>query len=175
MIDRPQPTSALRETEVAQRLRRLFETDLLGIIFYRYDGGITEANEAFLRMVGHSRLDLEQGRIDWAAMTPPEMMALDAAKVAEVQTAGTCEPYEKEYILRDGSRLPVLVGAAAVDEDGGVAFVLDLSEQHALRRERDALLSSADSRLTPTRSEPVRSTLLERRLSRTPGRPKSCT
>ncbi|QDT17749.1 PAS domain S-box protein [Alienimonas californiensis] len=137
-------TPAARETDVSRRLRRLFETDLLGILFFRYDGGVTEANDAFLQLVGLSRADLERGAVDWAAMTPPEFLDRDAEKVAELRAAGTCEPYEKEYVRADGSRVPVLVGAAAVDDDGGIAFMLDLTEQHALRRERDRLAVQKD-------------------------------
>jgi signal transduction histidine kinase len=44
---------------------------------------------------------------------------------------GIVRPYEKEYFRKDGSRLPVLVGAASFDESGnqGVSFVLDLTER----------------------------------------------
>ena len=44
---------------------------------------------------------------------------------------GRVQPYEKEYFRKDGSRVPVLVGAASFDDSGkqGVAFVLDLTER----------------------------------------------
>ncbi|MFH5803370.1 PAS domain S-box protein [Alienimonas sp. DA493] len=144
MTDPSPQTSSARETDVSRRLRRLFETDLLGILFFDYDGGVTEANDAFLKLVGYARADLERGAVDWAAMTPPEFLDRDAEKVAEVRAAGTCEPYEKQYVRADGSRVPVLVGAASLDDAGGVAFVLDLSVQNALRRERDRLAMQRD-------------------------------
>jgi C4-dicarboxylate-specific signal transduction histidine kinase len=45
--------------------------------------------------------------------------------------AGSLQPYEREYLRKDGSRVPVLMGSAAFDEqrDQGVAFVLDLTER----------------------------------------------
>jgi C4-dicarboxylate-specific signal transduction histidine kinase len=50
---------------------------------------------------------------------------------------GSARPYEKEYFRRDGSRVPVLVGAASFDESGtqGVSFVLDLTERKRIEAE----------------------------------------
>ena len=128
-------TDESRLARLDVRLRRLFETDMLGIFFYRYDGSIEETNDAFLRMVGYTRADFAAGAVDWAALTPPEFVAQDAAKVAEVRATGQCEPFEKAYLAKDGRKVPVLVGAAGVDDDGGVAYVLDLTERNQLRRE----------------------------------------
>jgi len=65
-------------------------------------------------------------------MTPPEWRDRTARTIAEIELLGrTVQPYEKEYFRKDGSRVPVLVGAAAFEERGnqGVAFVLDLTER----------------------------------------------
>ena len=138
----PSPPTGLfdpADPGVALRLRRLFETDLLGIFFFGYDGSIPAANDSFLRSVGYTRDDLEAGRIDWGRMTPPEYAAQDAEKVVEVRRTGRCRPFEKVYLRPDGTPVPVLVGAAGVDEAGGVAFILDLSDRKQLERERDEL------------------------------------
>ena len=138
----PSPPTGLfdpADPGVALRLRRLFETDLLGIFFFGYDGSIPAANDSFLRSVGYTRDDLEAGRIDWGKMTPPEYAAQDAEKVVEVRRTGRCRPFEKVYLKPDGTPVPVLVGAAGVDEAGGVAFILDLSDRKQLERERDEL------------------------------------
>jgi PAS domain S-box-containing protein len=122
------------------RIRRLVESNIIGIFFWDLQGNIPEANEAFLEMVGYSRQELLAGKVNWECMTPPEYKALDERKAAEVLTTRTCTPYEKEYLRKDGSRVPVLIGAVLFDDspDHGVAYVLDLSERKQAEAERQA-------------------------------------
>ncbi len=64
-------------------------------------------------------------------MPPPDWLDRSAQALSEVRQTGIAQPFEKEYLRKDGSRVPVLVGAAALDEsnDQTVAFVLDLTER----------------------------------------------
>ena len=82
-------------------------------------------------MVGYDREDLVAGRVRWTALTPPESRNRTASAGAEIDMTGAAQPFEKEYLRKDGSRVPVLVGLAAFDEqrNQGVAFVLDLTER----------------------------------------------
>jgi len=113
------------------RIRRLVDSNIIGIYFWEIEGRIIEANDTFLRMVGYERGDLVSGRLRWTDLTPPEWRDLDARAVEGLKTAGRLPPVEKEYFRKDGSRVPVLIGSAAFDEqrDQGVSFVLDLTEQ----------------------------------------------
>jgi PAS domain S-box-containing protein len=122
------------ETELLEReahMRRLVDSNIIGIFFWDFDGGILDANDAFLQITGYTRTDLEEGRLDWAAMTPPEYAAADAKAVQELRQNGTASQYEKEYITKDGKRAPVLVGGALLEgpREMGIAFVLDLTER----------------------------------------------
>ena len=119
--------SAEREAKI----RRLFESNIVGIFYYSLDGHIVDANDAGLALIQYSREELREGNIRWREMTPPEWRAADERALAEIQATGACRPFEKEYVLKDGSRLPVLVTAARFEgaSDQGVAFVLDLSER----------------------------------------------
>lgn len=121
--------SDLQEREA--KVRRLVESNIIGISIFEFDGRIIEANEAFLHIVGHSRDDVVSGRLRWTDLTPTEWQDADERAVAELRATGSCKAYEKEYLRNDGSRVPVLVGPAAFDgpRDEGVAFVLDLTER----------------------------------------------
>jgi PAS domain S-box-containing protein len=123
-----------RRTEA--RGRRLIESNAQGVFFWHHTGRITDANDAFLRIVGYSREDLAAGRLDWQAISPPEYAEIDRRAVEQTAARGSCEPYEKEYFRKDGSRIPVLVGAAIFEDtaDEGICFVVDLTEAKKLEQ-----------------------------------------
>jgi PAS domain S-box-containing protein len=114
------------------KIRRLVDANVVGIFIGDIDGLLLEANDAFLRIVDYDRDDLLAGRLRWTDLTPPEWLERDRSEwVPELRMVRTVQPYEKEYFRRDGSRVPVLIGVAMLDERGtqGIAFVLDLSER----------------------------------------------
>ena len=113
-----------------ERVRRLVEAGILGIYFATVEGGIVEANQAFLQLLQYDLQDLASGRLRWADITPAEWRERDERSMAEFLATGVFRPYEKEYFRKDGSRVPVLVGGARMQSPNeGVVFVLDLSEQ----------------------------------------------
>ena len=119
----------LQEREA--KVRRLVDSNIVGIFIWDFDGHVLEANDAFLRMLGYDRDDLVTGRVRWTDLTPPEWRDVDAQLIEEHKTSGHLPPFEKEYFRKDGSRVPVLIGVATFEEGGnqGVAFVLDLTER----------------------------------------------
>jgi len=138
-----------RETKI----RRLVDANIIGIYIWELDGRLLEANDTFLRLVGYDREDLISGRVRWTDLTPLEWRDRTARAQEELKRTGAVQPFEKEYLRKDGSRVPVLIGSAAFDEqrDQGVAFVLDLTERKRAeaeareneRRYREALMELA--------------------------------
>src|SRR2546421_3533171 len=117
-----------RETKV----RRLVEVDIIGIFTWDIEGQITEANDAFLHIVGYDREDLASGCLRWTDLTPAEWLDRDIQQfVPELKLRGSLQPFEKEYFHKDGTRVPVLIGVAAFDKEcnQGVSFALDLTER----------------------------------------------
>ncbi|HEX7862303.1 MAG TPA: two-component regulator propeller domain-containing protein [Verrucomicrobiae bacterium] len=112
------------------RLRRIVDSGMVGILFWHKDGTISDANDTFLRMVGYAREELDRGLLDWKALTPQEYRDHDLAGLAEVEKTGVCKPFEKEYFRKDGTRVPILIGAASLagDIERGVCFVLDITK-----------------------------------------------
>jgi PAS domain S-box-containing protein len=146
MSERKRAEEALREREI--KIRRLVDSNIIGIFIWDFDGRIVEANDEFLRMVNYDREDLVSDRIRWADLTPPDWRDRNNSRIERQKTSGRFEPFEKEYTRKDGSRVPVLIGGATFEDGGnqGVAFVLDLTERKCAEqalREREAQLAGA--------------------------------
>jgi PAS domain S-box-containing protein len=108
---------------------------------------IVDANDALLRMLGFSREDLVAGKIDWHAMTPPEYHEQDTNGVAQLREFGVCVPFEKEFILPDGTRWPFMIGAVRLGTEPfeWAAYIVDLREQRRVL--------AAESRATELQSK----------------------
>ncbi len=132
--ERKRAEEALREREA--RIRRLVESNIIGIGFSDLNGGVLDANEAYLQIVGYSRQDLLSGKI--RSLTAPEYSATDIRGVEKIMKTGAITPFESEFIRKDGSRVPVMVGVALLEGSPkqAISFVLDLTE---LKRAEEAL------------------------------------
>jgi PAS domain S-box-containing protein len=137
--DRKRADEALQESEA--KIRRLVDSNVIGIFVWDFEGRFLEMNDEFLRTVGYDREDLLGGSIRWTDLTPPDWRDRSSARMEKGKSSGRFEPFEKEYIRKDGSRVPVLIGGATFEEGGnqGVAFVLDRTER---KRADEALRES---------------------------------
>ncbi|MFW9261940.1 PAS domain S-box protein [Nostoc sp. CALU 546] len=132
---------SLRESEA--RFRRLFESNLIGVAFWNVHGFVIDANDAFLQLAGYTRDEFATlGRINWRELTPVEYQDLDDRALLEVQTTGVSRIFEKEYIHRNGKRVPIVLGIALLNDsqEHGVAFVLDITDRKSAEKECDRLL-----------------------------------
>ena len=113
------------------RVRRLVNANIIGIFIWDAGDQIVSANDAFLRIVGYGPDDLKAGRLRWRDLTPEEWAEADERRLASLAAHGIAAPYEKEYLRKDGGRVPVLVGAANFEgtPKEGVGFVLDLTDR----------------------------------------------
>jgi PAS domain S-box-containing protein len=124
------------------RLRSAIEIETIGVIFFSRDGRITETNGAFLKMSGYTRTDVQEGRVRWDKMTPPEWMSLTIEEMNRFGATGKIGPYEKQYIRKDGTRWWGLFTGTKLGENFGVEYVLDVSDT----KEAEALLRESEER-----------------------------
>jgi PAS domain S-box-containing protein len=122
------------------KIRRLVDSNVIGIFIWDFAGRFLEANDEFLRIVGYDREDLLAGSIRCTDVLPSGWRDRGNARM-ELQNSGRFEPFEKQYTRKDGCRVPVLIGGATFEPGGneGVAFVVDLTDR---KRAEEALRES---------------------------------
>ena len=141
-------------SEAEERFQRLLDSNIIGFMIVTMEGKVLDANEAFLNALGYSRDELKAGAVGGPRMTPPEYATMDEWVRTRLNTSGYCPPFEKEYIRKDGSRWPVLVGVVRLDkpEPHCVCFVIDVTErrkaQSALQEAYDELEKRVNERTT---------------------------
>ncbi len=142
ITDRRRTEEALRESE--RRFRSLATSDCIGIVVGDRHGGLSYVNDEYLRLLGYTRQEYDAHPFGWTEITPPEWLEVDRRMISEAWDGGASSPYEKEYIAKNGRRVPVLVGFARLSEHDEklVAFVLDLTE----RKRAEKALRDADRR-----------------------------
>ena len=137
--ERHRAAAAIAQSEA--RFRALAESGVIGVIRGRGER-VLDANDAFLRMLGRTREEVVLGKLNWPDLTPERWRGIDAAKFAELRQTGAVSPFEKEYLHRDGTAVPVLIGASALPDaaDDWICFVIDRTEQRAAEHERERQL-----------------------------------
>jgi PAS domain S-box-containing protein len=132
-------------TERNALLQCMVESSAIGIVFWRPDGTLIEANKAFLKIFGVPDERLRQGKINLYEFCLPENRASTANAIARLFKGEHLPPSEICCQRFDGRQVPTLLGCATLGslESLGVSFVFDLSRQkdseRKLRESRERL------------------------------------
>jgi two-component system, cell cycle sensor histidine kinase and response regulator CckA len=126
VTERRRAQEALRASE--SRFRRLWDSGIILITVSDRQGNIIDINEAGVRMLGYSRAEELISHVRWPELTPREWSAADEKALKQLELGGVAQPWEKELLRRDGTRVPILAGAALLDDATGIAIAIDLSE-----------------------------------------------
>jgi signal transduction histidine kinase len=137
---------ALLERMGREKLKRVIDSNLIGVVRGRLSGCIEDANDTFLAMLGYTRSDLTTGALDLKCIAPLDPLGCGHA-LLDLPRRGAHLVYERTFAGKDGSAVPALVGVALLDEshDEVVGFVLDLSAQKRLEAEKAMLRESQEA------------------------------
>ncbi|HEY9719953.1 MAG TPA: PAS domain-containing protein [Trichormus sp.] len=115
-------------------LRNFFASDIIPVCRCDIHGNLFEVNEAWCKLTGYSKDEVQTGQLRWDNITPPEDSYADQLAIAQIKASGKAEPFEKTYICKDGTRKPVLIGVIASDTTGSecFAFAVDMSERRRI-------------------------------------------
>ncbi|MGD0906195.1 MAG: PAS domain S-box protein [Candidatus Acidiferrales bacterium] len=137
IAERERGAEALRKSQV--RVRRLVESNIIGIGTADLHGKLIDVNDAFLGILGFTREDFLTGQMRWDTLTPPEYHDADRLSVKKLMETGVAPPWEKQFFRKDGSRVSVLIGVVTLEAEAGeieaISFVLDISERKQLEQQ----------------------------------------
>lgn len=141
---------SLKENQA--KYQTLFDSNIMGVVIPDIKGKIHDANKTFLKMLGYTRRQLLSGKISLPDLTPTEYRQMDKQKVKELLKTGEATPWEKEYIRRDGTRVPVLTGVVVMPTSPELCltFVFDITERKQLaelNQAKDEFISLASHQL----------------------------
>lgn len=140
------------------RFSRIFNSNMMGMMSWARDGRVLDANDEYLRTIGYSREELEQGKIDWIAITAEDQRLRDQEAMKVMEQTNVCAPFEKDYIRKDGSRVSVLVGGVMLPEDSeiaGLGFFIDLTARKRAEAEKALSAASAQAAIEASKMKSV--------------------
>lgn len=129
-----------------ERVRQVLALKTVGVLFFRLDGRMLDANATFECMTGYAVEELRSAA-HWRSLTPPEFWDATAQAASELAQRGETAPYEKQFIRKDGSRFwglfsPVRLSGSGVDAEC-MEFIIDITAtktaEAALRRSEQQL------------------------------------
>ncbi len=121
----------------AERFERWKSSNFIGIIQSNAAGDIIDANDTILNMLGYTKKEMQEGKLDWTKLTPPEFLHLDMAGIKEAEEKGYWTPFEKEYFHKDGHRIPIIIGGSLFEETQKefIVFVVNLTESKKIEKD----------------------------------------
>jgi len=126
LTEKEQAERALRESQM--RFLSLYDANIIGITFWDESGRLTEANGAFLDLIGYAREDLVAGDIQWDHIAGADEES-DSNLATELRDTFEVRPSLRPVVRKDGSTVTLLFRAAP--QKGSlrkmVCFALDIS------------------------------------------------
>lgn len=131
ITERKQAEKALHESE--GKLRGLYELSPLGIALTDMQGRYIEFNGAFQKICGYPADELKA--LDYWKLTPKKYEAAEARQLESLERTGFYGPYEKEYIRKDGSLVPLQLNGMLLTESDGQKYIWSIVQDITGRRQ----------------------------------------
>ena len=132
-----EPYQKLYESE--QYNRNLFETSSIGLVLCRMDGSLVDINQSYANIIGRNIDEAKQ--LTYWQITPKEYVKQERRQLESLKTNRYYGPYEKEYLHKDGRRVPVRLSGSLIERNGETfiwSCVEDISGEIAAERARYA-------------------------------------
>lgn len=121
---------ATTEKEAAGYYFALFNSNTIPMFTWKYDGTFTSANDAFLTLLGYTRSDFEEGRLNWKKITPEGYEQADHRCTEELKHSGHAKVLDKEYYNKKGSKIRVHIYNFVLNKHDDHGFGIIISPAH---------------------------------------------
>src|SRR5262245_3159935 len=136
-VAREEAEQALRAAEQVEqalhlsqrRLLRLSESGIVGLAYWDRSGTLTDANDTFLRLIGHSREEIKSGMLRFSSFIPPQWSDSLRTIQEELRIQGVSAHHEIQIVRRNGAVCEILLACASLEEGKGLGFVLDITNR----------------------------------------------
>jgi PAS domain S-box-containing protein len=153
-VDRTWLVAKARQSE--EIFKRLVQTNTIGIALIKENGEVLGANKAILDMLGYKREEVVGTGFDWRSIYPKEQLPLLEEAKEELFRTGVITTKEREFVRKDGSRIPVLVGSVLINREKTttLSLVVDITHRKEVEKQKDEFISMASHELkTPLTSQ----------------------
>lgn len=131
-----QSETALREKDQKLNgLYGLYELSRLGIALASMSGRFIELNASFCAICGYEAQELKN--LDYWKLTPEKYAATEAIELETIKRTGHFGPYEKEYIRKDGSLIPVSLSGVLITGQDDQPYIWCIVEDITERKHRE--------------------------------------
>lgn len=129
-----------------ERLSGIYSCSKDAIGYADLEGVLLDFNDSFAKLTGYSKEELLAGK-KYQDITPKEYHEYEAKIIAEILKTGEPQEYEKEYLRKDGSRVPILLTTFVVKGLEGkpiglAAIMKDISERKRAYEEEKRLVAA---------------------------------
>lgn len=121
------------------KFSKVFESNMIGMFFSDEACRITEANQAFLSMIGYTQSDFVPGAMKWNELATESYRNSCDKAIALLHSDGIIAPFENEFATAGGDVISVLMGSAQLDNGKDrqyVSYIIDTSKQKAAEKRR---------------------------------------
>ncbi len=144
ITERKHSEKMLRNSE--EKFRVMFVTSPVGMVLTELDGTFVDANQAFLNIIGYRAVETEN--LSLLQITPSEFIDQDQEQFRQMELEGRYAPTQKEYLHKNGKRVPVLTSGMRVKGSDGCrqvwTFVEDITERKLVEEERQTAMEAAE-------------------------------
>lgn len=136
--------------------KRMAESDMIGIVITDGVGNILGVNDVVLKIIGYAREEVNKTQLNWHNLVIKNQHSRVHPNGNLLNKKGLAAAHEQEILCKDGHKVPVLVGSMLLNKEMQtvLSFVVDITKQKELERQKDEFISIASHELkTPLTSQ----------------------